>query len=63
LVVCRLDRLGRSLADLLVTVGQLEARGVGFRSLTESIGMTDSLVAGIAPWAWHHFPNAESSPL
>ncbi len=37
LVVWRLDRLGRSLPDWLKTVGDLEARGVGFRSLTENI--------------------------
>ena len=37
IVVWRLDRLGRSLQHLIDTVNGLEARGVGFRSLTESI--------------------------
>ena len=37
LVVWRLDRLGRSLSDLVRIVGDLEGRGVGFVSLTESI--------------------------
>ena len=36
-VVWRLDRLGRSLRHLIETVGGLEARGVAFQSLTESI--------------------------
>ncbi len=35
LVVYKLDRLGRSLRELLQIVGDLEARGVGFRSVTE----------------------------
>jgi DNA invertase Pin-like site-specific DNA recombinase len=37
LVVWRLDRLGRSLKDLVEIVTDLEERGVGFRSLTEAI--------------------------
>ena len=37
LVVWRLDRLGRSLPDLVQIVSDLEQRGVGFESLTERI--------------------------
>ena len=42
LVVWRLDRLGRSLPHLIETVGALEGRGVGFRSLMEAIDTTTS---------------------
>lgn len=37
LVVARLDRLGRSLRELIGLVGELEERGVGFRGLDESL--------------------------
>jgi DNA invertase Pin-like site-specific DNA recombinase len=40
LVVGRLDRLGRSLRHLIETVTALADRGVGFRSLQESIDTT-----------------------
>ncbi len=42
LVVWRLDRLGRSLKQLIERVTALEARGVGFRSLTEAMDTTTS---------------------
>ncbi len=42
LVVWRLDRLGRSLRDLLETVADLESRKVGFKSLSESLDTTTS---------------------
>ena len=38
--VVRLDRLGRSLVDLVETVQKLKAAGVGFRSLREQIDTT-----------------------
>lgn len=37
LVVWKLDRLGRSLAHLIAIVADLDARGVGFVSLSEAI--------------------------
>ena len=40
IVVWRLDRLARSVKQLIETVEDLEARGVGFRSLTEAIDTT-----------------------
>ena len=43
LTVVRIDRLGRSLADLMSTLDDLAARGVHFRSLTEGIDTSTSL--------------------
>jgi DNA invertase Pin-like site-specific DNA recombinase len=40
LVVVRLDRLARSMRQLLTTVDGLEARGIGLRSLHENIDTT-----------------------
>src|SRR3712207_158456 len=42
LVVWRLDRLGRSLRDLIDLISQLEKRRIGFKSLTENIDTTTS---------------------
>jgi DNA invertase Pin-like site-specific DNA recombinase len=40
LTVWRLDRLGRSLRDLIAIMGELEQRGAHFRSITEHIDTT-----------------------
>jgi DNA invertase Pin-like site-specific DNA recombinase len=42
LVVWRLDRLGRSLSNLIELTSDLGTRGIGFRSLSESIDTTSS---------------------
>src|SRR4051812_31806499 len=42
LVVWKLDRLGRSLKDLITRITDLHTRGVGFKSLTENIDTTTS---------------------
>jgi DNA invertase Pin-like site-specific DNA recombinase len=42
LVVWKLDRLARSLKQLIETVEELGARGIGLRSLTESLDTTTS---------------------
>ncbi len=39
-LVRRLDRWGRSVADLLATLQELEHPGVGFASLTEALDLT-----------------------
>jgi DNA invertase Pin-like site-specific DNA recombinase len=48
LTVWKLDRLGRSLRDLIAMLDDLHARGVRFRSLTERIDTTTS--TGRAMW-------------
>ncbi|WP_211333288.1 recombinase family protein [Terracoccus luteus] len=40
LTVWRLDRLGRSMTDLIAHVNELAMRGIEFRSLTETIDTT-----------------------
>jgi DNA invertase Pin-like site-specific DNA recombinase len=40
LTVWRLDRLGRSLRDLIALIGELEQRGAHFHSITENIDTT-----------------------
>lgn len=42
LIVWRLDRLGRSLKDLVGIIQDLEDRSVGFKSLNESIDTTNA---------------------
>ena len=43
LVVVRIDRLGRSLVDLVDTLDNLHARGIQFRSLEERIDTSTAL--------------------
>ena len=40
LVVWKLDRLGRSLKDLIERIEQLQARGIGFKSVQDNIDTT-----------------------
>lgn len=42
LVVWKLDRLARSLKDLVEIIEDLQQRGIGFRSLTEAIDTTNA---------------------
>ena len=48
LTVWKLDRLGRSLRDLISLLDDLKARGVAFRSLTEAVDTTTP--TGRAMW-------------
>jgi DNA invertase Pin-like site-specific DNA recombinase len=46
LVVWKLDRLGRTLVDLVETVAGLEKRGIGFRSIEEGEFINTTTAAG-----------------
>jgi DNA invertase Pin-like site-specific DNA recombinase len=48
LIVWKLDRLGRSLRDLITLLDDFKARGVAFRSLTEAIDTATP--TGCAMW-------------
>lgn len=56
IVVWKLDRLGRSMAQLIETVRALGAKGVGFRSLTEAVGTTTLGGTLIFPPVWSTRP-------
>ena len=44
LAVYKLDRLGRSLGDIISLLDDLKARGIAFQSVTEAIDTTTDLV-------------------
>jgi DNA invertase Pin-like site-specific DNA recombinase len=52
LIVWKLDRLARSMKQLIETVDTLRLRGIGFRSLTEAL---DSRRPRRAGWVFHMF--------
>jgi putative DNA-invertase from lambdoid prophage Rac len=49
-LVWRLDRWGRSVADLLATLQELDHLGVGFVSLTETLDLTTPSGRAMAAW-------------
>ena len=49
LAVWKLDRLGRSVKDLVSIVGDLEKRGVHFKSLTDNIDTSTTSGRGLKP--------------
>lgn len=48
-LVYRIDRLGRSLIDVLNTVAEMQERGIGLRSLVD--GIDPSTASGRSNWA------------
>ena len=59
LAVWKLDRLGRSLGQLIVMIGGIWKAGAGFQSLPENI---DTTTAGAvsSSTSWAHSPNSSS---
>jgi resolvase-like protein len=51
-LVWRLDRWGRSVADLLATLQELQHLGVGFVSLTEALDLTTPAGRAMAARSW-----------
>jgi hypothetical protein len=51
-LVWRLDRWGRSVADLLTTLQELDHLGVGFVSLTEALDLTTPAGRAMAALLW-----------
>ena len=45
-MVWKLDRLARSMKQLIETVENLQVKGIGFRSLTEALDTTNRARAG-----------------
>ena len=56
LCVVRLDRLGRSLRELIETVDQLKGNGIGMMSLEEKLDTTSAAGELIFPRVWSHSP-------
>lgn len=55
LVVWKLDRLGRNTAELILTVQRLHARGIRFRSLTQSEISTENMQTATGQLVFHIF--------
>jgi len=52
LIVWKLDRLARSMKQLIETVETLRVRGIGFRSLTEALDTTTAQGAAGFSHVW-----------
>ena len=61
LIVWKLDRLGRSLRDLITLLDDLKARSVAFRSLTEAIDTATP--TGRAMWQMGCARSASTVPI
>jgi hypothetical protein len=60
-LVWRLDRWGRSVADLLATLQELQHLGVGFVSLTEALDLTTPAGRAMAPVCSLFLPNSNGT--
>jgi DNA invertase Pin-like site-specific DNA recombinase len=61
LVVPSLDRLSRSLADLIAIAGTLRRRGVGFKSLREALDTTAPPAADWSSTSSRRWPSSSAS--